>query len=170
MLLTKEFRFEASHQLQHDKGKCSRLHGHSWKLTVCVGGQCDEHGIVVNYRDIKAALEPLIEGLDHWHLGYENFAGAGCHITSPVVQQYLSASSDNFEMWEPTSENLLYVIADWITLHAPSLNWLTLKLEETCTASAILTREEYDLERKEENNARQTIQQEGKGNEEGKEV
>jgi len=192
MILSKEFRFEASHQLQHDPGKCRRLHGHSWKLTVEVEGLRDNHGIVINYRDIKAAVDPMIEGLDHWHLGshsHLDYNLGGSTLTSPVIRWWIDQAEFGSEdvgtwvraaVWEPTSENLLYVFADWLSIHAPQLEWSTLSLSETCTCSASLTWEEYTIEvdlraerereKGELRNARQTLQQEGKrSNEEGTE-
>ncbi len=38
-LLKKTFPFEAAHQLKYHDGKCARLHGHSFKLTVVVAGE-----------------------------------------------------------------------------------------------------------------------------------
>lgn len=32
--LRKDFTFEAAHLLPHHDGKCARLHGHSWRMTV----------------------------------------------------------------------------------------------------------------------------------------
>lgn len=73
-ILTKKFRFEASHQLAGHDGKCARLHGHSWTLTVEVSGDeliqtGPKAGMLVDYGHLKAIVEPIIEAsLDHWHL------------------------------------------------------------------------------------------------------
>ncbi|MDD5050514.1 MAG: 6-carboxytetrahydropterin synthase QueD [Candidatus Pacebacteria bacterium] len=40
----KTFTFEAAHQLPDYKGKCARLHGHSYKLSVSVSGEKQEDG------------------------------------------------------------------------------------------------------------------------------
>lgn len=72
--LSKRFTFEASHRLPAHDGKCARLHGHSWVLTVVVaGGSLHEagpkKGMLVDYYDLAQAVRPLVEGhLDHWHL------------------------------------------------------------------------------------------------------
>lgn len=72
--LTKEFRFEASHQLKHHDGKCARLHGHSWVGRITIqSSRLEREGpkqnMVMDFGDIKAALQPLVdEFLDHWHL------------------------------------------------------------------------------------------------------
>lgn len=72
--LTKSFRFEASHRLPLHDGKCARLHGHSWTLTVCVRRSEVEQagpkqGMAVDYYDLSQVVKPLIEDkLDHHHL------------------------------------------------------------------------------------------------------
>jgi len=71
--LTKEFRFEASHQLIKHDGKCARLHGHSWIFEVEVVGFTflggPKENMVMDYGDISAVVKPVIEEyLDHHHL------------------------------------------------------------------------------------------------------
>jgi len=72
--LTKEFRFEASHILPHHDGKCARLHGHSWKLAICVRGPMlhlggPQKGMLVDFAVLKNLAQPIInEYLDHRHL------------------------------------------------------------------------------------------------------
>src|SRR4051812_28006849 len=73
-LLSKTFRFEASHQLPHHDGQCARLHGHSWVGKVYVFGDHlkdapPESGMVMDYGRIKKPLQRLVEEcLDHRHL------------------------------------------------------------------------------------------------------
>lgn len=72
--LTKSFTFEASHQLPDHNGKCARLHGHSWRLTVGLSGDQlqetgSERGMLVDYYHIGLVVKALIEKhLDHYHL------------------------------------------------------------------------------------------------------
>ena len=80
--LQKAFPFEAAHRLPHHDGKCARLHGHSWLLTVEVQGAHlydagPKQGMLLDYYDISQAVKPLVEDhLDHWYLnestGLEN--------------------------------------------------------------------------------------------------
>jgi len=68
--IRKHFRFEAAHVLPHHPGKCARLHGHSYRLEVAVGGPLQDagpaRGMVVDFDDLAATVEPLvIERLDH---------------------------------------------------------------------------------------------------------
>lgn len=77
--LTKTFRFEAAHWLPSfpEGHKCRRMHGHSFKVDVVVEGEVPEDkGYLVDYGDIKAAIDPVEKRLDHYVLneieGLEN--------------------------------------------------------------------------------------------------
>lgn len=114
MEIFKEFVFEAAHRLPHvpPGHKCSRLHGHSFRVTIHVSGQVDPLlGWVMDFGDIKAAFQPLYDRLDHYYLneieGLEN----------------------------PTSEQL----ARWIWERlAPALPQLSaVQVHETCTSGCI---------------------------------
>lgn len=77
--LTKTFRFEAAHWLPcfPEGHKCRRMHGHSFKVDVVVEGDVPEDkGYLVDYGDIKAAIDPVENRLDHYVLneieGLEN--------------------------------------------------------------------------------------------------
>ncbi len=70
--LIKSFRFEAAHALPNvpAEHKCSRMHGHSYRVDIHVAGPVDpEKGWVMDFGDIKAAVEPVLEELDHRMLG-----------------------------------------------------------------------------------------------------
>ncbi|CAM2069650.1 6-carboxytetrahydropterin synthase QueD [Sulfidibacter corallicola] len=61
--------FSASHQLRHASGGCERLHGHNWVCLVYVcGDTLDRNGLLVDFRDIQAALTGVIDELEHTHL------------------------------------------------------------------------------------------------------
>jgi 6-pyruvoyltetrahydropterin/6-carboxytetrahydropterin synthase len=136
MELTKSFKFEASHVLPKHPGKCSRLHGHSWVLHVSVAGPINrETGFVQDFAEISEVVKPLIERLDHRHLGqWRNISG------NPQTDEWgVHGLPTNFY---PSSENLLVWIALQLNDQLPQ--WSTLALEETCTSRATLTRKEYD--------------------------
>jgi 6-pyruvoyltetrahydropterin/6-carboxytetrahydropterin synthase len=66
--LTKTFRFEAAHSLPNvpEGHKCRRLHGHSYRVDVHVAGEPDaDTGWVVDFGDIKKAVAPVLDELDH---------------------------------------------------------------------------------------------------------
>jgi 6-pyruvoyltetrahydropterin/6-carboxytetrahydropterin synthase len=115
MLIFKEFSFEAAHRLPHvaPTHKCSRLHGHSFRVEIHVGGEVDPAmGWIVDFADIKGAFQPLWERLDHHYLneveGLEN----------------------------PTSEVLAQWIADRILPSLPGLRRVVVR--ETCTSGCVL--------------------------------
>ena len=79
MLLKKVFSFEAAHHLPHvdANNKCSRLHGHSFRVVVQVRGPVNEEkGWVLDFGEIRRLVEPIIDILDHRYLneieGLEN--------------------------------------------------------------------------------------------------
>jgi 6-pyruvoyltetrahydropterin/6-carboxytetrahydropterin synthase len=140
MLLRKTFRFEASHILPKHPGKCSRLHGHSWVLHVFVEGEVDEKtGFVQDFADISKIVKPLIERLDHHHLGTIEFD----------VRDSWKVEGMPYDLY-PSSENLLLWIGNELLRYwdhgngLERLDWSKLAIEETCTSYAELTREEFD--------------------------
>ncbi len=79
MEIYKEFTFEAAHRLPNvpPGHKCSRLHGHSFHVRLCVVGEVDAHlGWVMDFAGIQSAFDPILRRLDHYYLneieGLEN--------------------------------------------------------------------------------------------------
>ena len=69
MFVSKEFKFEASHILPRHPGKCSQLHGHSWRLVVEAWGKVQqETQFVLDYAELKKIVQPLVDLFDHKHL------------------------------------------------------------------------------------------------------
>lgn len=69
--LTKEFKFEAAHQLLNHRGKCSRPHGHSYRVVVEVAGPVNpangrsDEGMVVDFDRLKDVWLGIESDLDH---------------------------------------------------------------------------------------------------------
>ncbi len=66
--VSKEFHFDAAHSLPHLPAthKCHHLHGHSYRVVVhCSGYLTPDNSWVIDYADIKAAVQPLVDMLDH---------------------------------------------------------------------------------------------------------
>jgi len=79
MEIFKTFQLEAAHRLPNvpPGHKCARLHGHSFRVEVHVGGEPGpESGWIMDFAEVKAAFAPIFEQLDHRYLndvpGLEN--------------------------------------------------------------------------------------------------
>lgn len=63
-----EFGFEAAHRLPHvpPHHMCARLHGHSYHTRVTAVGIVESAtGWVMDFGELKAAIEPVRNSLDH---------------------------------------------------------------------------------------------------------
>ena len=113
-LITKIFRFEAAHHLPGHRGKCARLHGHSYRLEVTlrgpikdVPGQSD-HGMVMDFGDLSGIVRSsIIERLNHVLLN----EATGIHTTAENLVHWI---------WDELvaaglPEGLLYRIRLWET-------------------------------------------------------
>ncbi len=77
--LIHEFRFEAAHRLPKvpEGHKCSRLHGHSFKVELTIAGPVNpETGWLIDFGVLYEKWQPLYDRLDHRYLneieGLEN--------------------------------------------------------------------------------------------------
>ncbi len=71
MEIEKEFGFESAHSLPHvpEGHKCARVHGHSFRVVVRVEGEVGEtSGWVMDFAELKDAVAPVIDALDHRYL------------------------------------------------------------------------------------------------------
>jgi 6-pyruvoyltetrahydropterin/6-carboxytetrahydropterin synthase len=114
MELYKDFRFEAAHRLPlvPEGHQCARLHGHSFFVRVTIAGEIDPSiGWIMDFADLKAAVDPTIKRLDHYYLneieGLEN----------------------------PTSENLCKWLWAEIKPQLPEL--IAIEVKETCNAGCV---------------------------------
>jgi 6-pyruvoyltetrahydropterin/6-carboxytetrahydropterin synthase len=63
--------FDASHSIPKYVGKCSNLHGHSYKVEVfIVGDELDNSGILngADFIKLKTMLGDIVDKYDHKHL------------------------------------------------------------------------------------------------------
>jgi 6-pyruvoyltetrahydropterin/6-carboxytetrahydropterin synthase len=85
----KEFTIEAAHLLPNvaPGHKCGRLHGHSFRIRICVTGPVGEaSGWVMDFADIKAAFKPIEDVLDH---NYLNDIEGLANPTSEVLAKWI---------------------------------------------------------------------------------
>lgn len=68
MTIYKQFTFDAAHFLPNVPlgHRCRQVHGHTYHLTVYVSGKVrPEEGWVIDFKDLKAVVKPLVDQLDH---------------------------------------------------------------------------------------------------------
>ena len=68
MEIFKVVHFEAAHWLPFVPAThpCRRMHGHGYKLEIHVAGPLDpQQGWVMDFGDIRQALQPILEQIDH---------------------------------------------------------------------------------------------------------
>lgn len=77
--LSKDFIVEAAQSLPMVPAghKCSRLHGHTFTIEICVEGEVGaESGWLYDHAEISVAMKPIVAELDHSYLneipGLEN--------------------------------------------------------------------------------------------------
>lgn len=88
--------FSAAHWLPGYQGKCAGLHGHNYRVEVCVAGyHLDELGMVVDLGVLKGALRDVLATLDHTCLN--------------EVPPFVAGVN-------PTAENLTLLIADHVSV------------------------------------------------------
>jgi len=70
--------FSAAHQLKLVAVKCENLHGHNWKIEVCVKGEkLNPAGVIMDFGQIKKYVSEIMTSLDHKFLNeLEWFKGA----------------------------------------------------------------------------------------------
>ena len=115
MRVRKQFSFEAAHVLPHHPGKCSRLHGHSYRLDVAVDGPLQlagpARGMVEDFERIATTVSrEVVERLDH--------------------------ASLNDVLENPTSEHIALWIWERLAAALPGLAEVV--LWETATACAVV--------------------------------
>lgn len=118
--VTKKFSFCYAHHLPNYKGDCARLHGHNsnveveFKSTPQMPAAYD--GMVVDFKDIKKVVQPIIDMLDHRDINVilspgtptaENIAEwiaseiSYTSIGHGLVRVQVSETDDSFATWRP---------------------------------------------------------------------
>lgn len=137
--ITKEFSFECAHSLYGYDGKCSQLHGHSYKLFVTIKGSSidssssPKDGMVADFRDLKELVNNIIiERFDHSLVLME-----GTPMSDELYQSYSNVIITPFR---PTSENLAAHFASLINsgmknqIKFSHTELYSIKLHETATS------------------------------------
>ena len=113
------FKFSAAHFLIFPDGSAERLHGHNYRVFVEIDATLSEHGLVIDFKEIKPVVRELLDSLD------ERFLIPGEHpvLTHSVreddvceiryLDRYYAAPAEDvlvMPMNNTSSENL----ASWI--------------------------------------------------------
>jgi len=84
-------RFAAAHQLRMVASKCENLHGHNWKIEVCVRGKAlDQSGVVMDFGVIKAHVREIIQRLDHCFLNELEWFGGQRPPSSENIARFIA--------------------------------------------------------------------------------
>jgi len=73
-VITKKFRFEASHRLPNHQGACKNLHGHSYVLEVSIASNDlwedgEEEGMIMDFGFLKEVVNKVaVDKYDHSYL------------------------------------------------------------------------------------------------------
>jgi len=115
----KDFRFAAAHQIRGHRGGCENLHGHSYRVRVWVRANAlDALGMVVDFADLKAAMDEVVGPFDHRFLN-EIPPFDERNTTAELLAQYVFAELrkrvdddrvrvTRVEMWESDSAGAVY--------------------------------------------------------------
>lgn len=132
--ITKKFSFETGHALYGYDGKCRNVHGHSYKLNVCVIGEPIndmnhvKNGMVIDFGDLKKIVKSeIVDQFDHATVFNKN---------TPHIELARELKEREHHVilvdYQPTSENMVIDFARKIQKHLPNhIKLHSLKLQET---------------------------------------
>lgn len=137
--ITKQFNFETGHALHGYDGKCSNLHGHSYKLSVTVIGQPitdtsnPKCGMVIDFTDLKKIVkEEIVDVFDHASVFNKNTP----HLE---LANELKERGHNVLLveYQPTTECMVIDFSKKISSRLPDyIKLYSIKLQETETSFA----------------------------------
>lgn len=122
--VTKTFTFDSAHNLIDYKGKCEKLHGHTYHLEVTVTGFLGEKGMVMDFVELKKLVNDLvINKLDHEYLNNifefnptaENMCVRISDILEMAIAKYnensnTSVSLSKITLWETPDSYATYTL------------------------------------------------------------
>lgn len=125
--IAKEFKWEMSHRLTFHKGPCKNIHGHTYRLLVEISGVPDENGMVMDYYDLEAVVNPLVMKLDHSFL---------CDENDQIMLDFLKANDFKYYVipFTTTAENMAMYLLEYLFQHFKmfqNLKELKIRFQET---------------------------------------
>ena len=108
--------FDAAHKIEGYQGKCSQLHGHTYKIEVFVlAKQLDSIGISIDLRLLKEELAKITEQFDHSFLNdFKEIGNPSTENISRYIFQKLKSSLPNgvslekVRVWETSKSWIEY--------------------------------------------------------------
>ena len=98
--------FSATHALRMPGGGTEPLHGHDWKVSVCLArDRLDDSGFVADFGDVQRALTKLTDELHHTCLN-DHALFSGSNPTTEVVARVVFERLRDNSSW---SDELLSV-------------------------------------------------------------
>ena len=137
MKVAKRFRWEGAHRLPWHTGGCQHLHGHSYTMVVELEGAPDERGMLIDFKEVKRVLRPLVEAWDHATLVAEGDRALRDALTALGSKHFVLP-------YDSTSENLCQYAADYLgmegreVLHEHGVTTIRVTVQETETCYAAL--------------------------------
>ncbi|MBC5993534.1 6-pyruvoyl trahydropterin synthase family protein [Pontibacter cellulosilyticus] len=135
MKVAKRFRWEGAHRLPWHTDGCQNLHGHSYQMWVELSGPAGKNGMLIDFKEIKKVLAPLVKAWDHGVLVAETDA--------ELLQAMELLKSKHYTLpFDTTSENICLYVIDYLGQHAfdimlqYNIESVYVKLQETETCYA----------------------------------
>ncbi|MDD2315918.1 MAG: 6-carboxytetrahydropterin synthase QueD [Desulfobacterales bacterium] len=86
--------FAAAHQLKMESEKCESLHGHNWKVEVCVqGNKLNTVGLLMDFGDLKKLVAEIVARMDHKCLN-DLDCFKGLNPSSENIARFIAQSLD----------------------------------------------------------------------------
>lgn len=148
MRITKQIEWDMGHRVTNHHSKCRNLHGHRYKLEVCMEGDLvniegvSEQGMVIDFGDIKKiATKYIHDVLDHGFMVWNK---------DKLVVNFFQKNPDlkcEIVPFVPTSENIaawtfLELDKRFVDKYKTGLSLYYVKLWETPTSVAICHRKD----------------------------
>ena len=85
--------FAAAHQLKMVAKKCENLHGHNWKIEICVAGETlNNAGVLVDFGELKQHVSEIMARLDHKFLNELDYFNDNNPPSSENIARYIADS------------------------------------------------------------------------------
>ncbi len=113
--------FAAAHKLKMVSKKCENLHGHNWKVELCIkSDKLDKAGVVMDFGIIKKYLSEIIDRLDHTFLNeidcLKNIIPSSENIAKYIADEYQKKIENKsvkvyyVTIWESENSSAKYIL------------------------------------------------------------